>query len=145
MRLWCASRGFVSRTWPGGVRAPPLRRMRPGFMARLMPALLSLSLVTGCTVGTPATESHPSASNTHSPGTLTGSLQGASYIIQVPRSWNGTLLLYSHGGGALTPIAAAENTSDPVTSAYLLEHGYALAGSSFRSSGWFIEDALADD
>jgi len=114
-------------------------------MARVMPALLSLWLVMGCTVGAPATESHPTASSTHSQRTLTGSLQGASYIIQVPRSWNGILLLYSHGGGALTPNAAAENTSDPVTSAYLLEHGYALAGSSFRSSGWFIEDALADD
>ena len=76
---------------------------------------------------------------------MTGSLQGASYIIQVPGSWNGVLLLYSHGGGALTPNVAAENTIDPVTSAYLLEHGYALAGSSFRSSGWFIEAALADD
>jgi pimeloyl-ACP methyl ester carboxylesterase len=63
----------------------------------------------------------------------------------VPGLWNGVLLLYSHGGGAPTPNATAENTIDPVTSAYLLEHGYALAGSSFHSSGWFVEDALADD
>ncbi len=119
--------------------------MRPGLIARVIPALLSLSLVAGCAVGAPARGSHPSASSAPSPRTLTGSLQGASYIIQVPGSWNGVLLLYSHGGGALTPSAAAENTIDPVTSAYLLEHGYALAGSSFRSSGWFVEDALVDD
>ena len=123
-----------------------MRRMRPGWIsARVIPALLSLSLVAGCAVGAPAKGSHPSASSAHSQRNLTGSLQGASYIIQMPAPWNGVLLLYSHGGGALTPNAAAENTIDPVTSAYLLEHGYALAGSSFRSSGWFIEDALADD
>jgi pimeloyl-ACP methyl ester carboxylesterase len=76
---------------------------------------------------------------------LTGSLQGASYLIEVPASWNGVLLLYSHGGGALLPNPPPENTIDPATGEYLLEHGYALAGSSFRSSGWFVEDALADD
>src|SRR5215510_496146 len=120
--------------------------MRPGLKsARVMPALLSLALVAGCTVGGPATGSRQSVSGAHSSRTLTGSLQGASYIVQVPGSWNSVLLLYNHGGGALTPNAAAENTIDPITSAYLLEHGYALAGSSFRSSGWFIEDALADD
>ena len=121
--------------------------MRTGLIgARVAAALLSLWLAAGaCTLGAPASGSHPSASGGHSPRTLTGSLHGASYIIQVPGSWNGVLLLYSHGGGALTPTPAAENTIDPVTSTYLLDHGYALAGSSFRSSGWFIEDALADD
>ena len=120
--------------------------MQPGLIsARVIAALLSLSLVAGCTIGAPANGSRPSASGAHSLRTLTGSLHGASYIIQVPVSWNGVLLLYSHGGGTLTPNPAAENTIDPVTSAYLLEHGYALAGSSFRSSGWFIEDALLDD
>ncbi len=55
------------------------------------------------------------------------------------------LLLYSHGGGATVQNPPAENAVDPVTAGYFLEQGYALAGSSFRSSGWFVEDALADD
>ena len=123
-----------------------MRSVRPGLIRpRVGLALLSLWLVAGCAVGGPARGSEPSPSTGHAGRTLTGSLLGASYIIQVPGSWNHVLLLYSHGGGALTPNAAAENTIDPVTSAYLLEQGYALAGSSFRSSGWFIEDALADD
>ena len=37
--------------------------------------------------------------------TLTGRIQGASYVIEVPASWNGTLLLYSHGGGELVANA----------------------------------------
>jgi pimeloyl-ACP methyl ester carboxylesterase len=126
--------------------ASPACHMQPGLItARVVAALLSLSLVAGCTVGALASGSHPSAPGARSSRTLRGSLEGASYVIQVPGSWNGVLLIYSHGGGALTPNPAAENAVDPVTSAYLLDHGYALTGSSFRSSGWFIEDALADD
>ena len=77
--------------------------------------------------------------------TLRGSLAGASYLIELPARWNGVLLLYSHGGGGLVANPPPENTIDPATGGYLLQHGFALAGSSYRSSGWFIEDALADD
>jgi pimeloyl-ACP methyl ester carboxylesterase len=100
--------------------------------------LVCMLLAVGCVGSTPSP--HPGSARN-----LTGLLHGASYLIQVPASWNGVLLLYSHGGGALTPNPSAENTTDPVTGTYLLGHGYALAGSSFRSSGWFVEDALADD
>ncbi len=107
------------------------------------PLLLALFLVAGCVVGSPT--SSPSPSHRGSTRTLTGSLAGASYLIEVPASWNGVLLLYSHGGGALVQNPPAENTIDTITAGYLLDHGYALAGSSFSSSGWFVEDALADD
>jgi pimeloyl-ACP methyl ester carboxylesterase len=106
----------------------------------LVVALFSVLLATGCAGSTATNNPHRGP-----PRTLTGSLQGASYIIQVPSSWNGVLLLYSHGGGGLTANPPAENTIDPVSGEYLLEQGYAVAGSSFRSSGWFVEDALADD
>src|SRR5262249_38903896 len=107
--------------------------------AAVFPCLLALLMAAGCVPSTPANTAH------RSPRTLTGSLGGASYLIQVPEPWNGVLLLYSHGGGALTQNPPAENSTDLVTAGYLLQHGYALAGSSFRSSGWFVEDALADD
>src|SRR5215472_13075475 len=113
--------------------------------ARVGSALVLLWLIAGCSIGAPGSGSNPSVASSPSWRALTGSLEGAAYIIQVPRPWNGVLLLYSHGGGALTTNPVAENTIDAGTTRYLLEHGYALAGSSFRSSGWFVEDALADD
>jgi pimeloyl-ACP methyl ester carboxylesterase len=75
-----------------------------------------------------------------------GSLaDGATFLIQCPTgTWNGTLLLYSHGyvvPGAPNP---AEDVGDPVTGAYLLSHGFALAGSSYSSTGWSIQQALPD-
>jgi len=106
--------------------------------AALLQALIVLVTAT-CVPGTTTDHSSGSARE------LTGSINGASYLIRVPAAWNGVLLLYSHGGGAFTPNPPAEDSTDPVTAQYLLQQGYALAGSSFRSSGWFVEDALADD
>ncbi len=79
------------------------------------------------------------------PATLTGSLpDGAAYLIQVPDNWNGTLVLYSHGiviPGSPNP---ARDVGDPLTGQYLLGHGYALAGSSYATTGWAVQDGLAD-
>ncbi len=86
---------------------------------------------------------------------LKGSLpDGATYIIEVPPNWNGTLLLYSHGyvtpflpgpaGVIEVPLVQAPDAGDPATRGQLLQHGFALAGSSYSSNGWAIEDALRD-
>jgi pimeloyl-ACP methyl ester carboxylesterase len=69
---------------------------------------------------------------------------GATYLIQVPSNWNGTLVLYSHGyvvPGSLNP---AEDVGDPITGNYLLTNGYALGGSSYATTGWAIQQALPD-
>ena len=76
---------------------------------------------------------------------LTGTLaDGATYTIEVPASWNGTLLLYSHG--YVTPGEAnpARDAGDLRTAAYLLAHRFALAGSSYASTGYAVADGLRD-
>ncbi|MGB6667223.1 MAG: hypothetical protein WBE73_02680, partial [Candidatus Acidiferrum sp.] len=75
---------------------------------------------------------------THS-GTLA---DGATYLIEVPTNWNGTLFLYSHG--YVTPGGAnpAEDVGDPVTRLFMLSSGFALAGSSYATTGWAIQQAL---
>jgi pimeloyl-ACP methyl ester carboxylesterase len=75
------------------------------------------------------------------PGTLG---DGATYLIEVPAHWNGTLFLYSHGyvvPGAPNP---ATDVGDPFTRAFMLSSGYALAGSSYATTGWAIQQALPD-
>jgi pimeloyl-ACP methyl ester carboxylesterase len=69
---------------------------------------------------------------------------GATYLIEVPANWNGTLFLYSHGyvdPGAANP---ALDVGDPVTRVYMLASGYALAGSSYATTGWAIQQAIPD-
>ena len=87
----------------------------------------------------------------------TGELDGAKYAIKLPQRWNGTLLLYSHGYRFAAPAppsfdpvntnAQVSSTdtdgtgSDPLT-ASLLDAGYALAGSSYKSNGWAVADGV---
>jgi pimeloyl-ACP methyl ester carboxylesterase len=78
--------------------------------------------------------------------TVNGTLaDGAAYEIQCPAgAWNGTLFLYSHGYVAPGQQNPAMDVSDPVTGSWLLGHGFALAGSSYATTGWAIQQALPD-
>ena len=76
-------------------------------------------------------------------GTATDSFGKAfTYKIDVPDPWNGTLVLYSHGY-SFGPSAATD-VGDSDTGAWLLSNGYALAGSSYSTSGWALQQAFAD-
>ncbi|MGA7967059.1 MAG: hypothetical protein WA800_20315 [Terriglobales bacterium] len=76
---------------------------------------------------------------------LTGTLSdGATYVIDVPATWNGTLLLYSHGYVSPGSSNPAEDVGDPLTGAYLLAAGYAMAGSSYATTGWAVQWAVPD-
>ncbi|MEN3358731.1 MAG: hypothetical protein V7637_2713, partial [Mycobacteriales bacterium] len=80
----------------------------------------------------------------------TGTLDGAGYEIKLPQTWNGTLLLYSHGYRQAKPAPpdfAAVTTAPQVaatdeTATELLGKGYALAGSAFASNGWAVADGV---
>jgi pimeloyl-ACP methyl ester carboxylesterase len=77
--------------------------------------------------------------------TYTGTFQdGATYLLEVPKNWNKTLFLYSHGYTMPdTPNPPTDN-GDLLVRLYLLSHGYALAGSSYAMTGWAIADAFDD-
>lgn len=114
---------------------------RVGFAGRFVGVLLATAAVVagvGSAVASPASESA-------SVRLLTGTLKdGAVYKIEVPARRNGTLFLYSHGYVVPGSANPAEDVGDPVTGGWLLNHGYALAGSSYASAGWAIQRALPD-
>ena len=116
--------------------------------ARLAGVTIAAALVIGglTTGSVAASASTSSCGGSGSVSALNGTLaDGATYEIQCPAgAWNGTLYLYSHGyvvPGAANPAADA---GDPVTAGWMLAHGYALAGSSYATTGWAIEQALPD-
>jgi len=78
------------------------------------------------------------------PAPETGTIDGANFIIEMPATWNGTLVLYSHG--YVTPGSAlvARDAGDPVTHGWLLANGYAIAGSSYSQNGWALQQAFHD-
>lgn len=76
----------------------------------------------------------------------TGTLRdGAKYVIEVPQPWNGTLFLYSHGYDRPDkPNPPAMDAGDPLTGAFMLSRGFALAGSTYAHTGWAVQEALVD-
>ena len=68
----------------------------------------------------------------------------ATYILEVPSNWNGTLFLYSHGYVFPGDPNPPTDTGDVLVRSYFLSRGYALAGSSYASTGWAVQNALRD-
>jgi pimeloyl-ACP methyl ester carboxylesterase len=114
---------------------------------RIAGIALSVALLSaGLTSAAPAIASAQSCGGSAATTTLNGTLpDGAAYVIQCPAGpWNGTLFLYSHGYVVPGSANPAQDAGDPVTGAWLLSHGYALAGSSYATTGWAIQQALPD-
>jgi pimeloyl-ACP methyl ester carboxylesterase len=80
------------------------------------------------------------------PTVVTGSISGATYGIAMPPTWNGTVILYSHG--YITPGTTSMKPPlkmDPYVTGWFYAHGYALAASSYSTpTGWAVEQALHD-
>jgi pimeloyl-ACP methyl ester carboxylesterase len=108
-----------------------------------------LLLVLGLLVIQLSAQAQASLTNIRGVQTYSGNLSdGATYLIEVPQNWNGTLLLYTQGY-SFTPVPAVVTGSsgtwpgDPLLRFYLLTHGYALASSS-ASAGWRVHEALSE-
>ena len=109
-----------------------MNRLGNWLRGSLLVVVLTLILAAG-------TSSSASASTAHFTGTLPN---GAVWVADIPSSWNGVLVLYSHGFGPPLPA----NAPDDATRAALLDRGYALAGSSYDPNGswWALNTAVSD-
>jgi pimeloyl-ACP methyl ester carboxylesterase len=118
------------------------RFIRPSLLA----AAVTMATALVSAAASPALAGGQACGGTGSVTTVTGTLHdGATYEIQCPAvGWNGTLFLYSHGYVVPGSANPAQDVGDPVTGAWMLAHGFALAGSSYATTGWAIAQALPD-
>lgn len=105
-------------------------------MTRVRLPLLLLLVLTVAAVAPPVAAGGAS--------TTSATVGGVAYRVEVPESWNGTLLLFSHGYIVPGHPNPAVDAPDRTTADYLLARGYALAGSAYASTGWAVQDALRD-
>jgi pimeloyl-ACP methyl ester carboxylesterase len=115
-----------------------LRRLCTGAIAAVGLALLPAGASAGATTVIAGT-------TTESSGLV------SNYLIEVPSPWNKTLVLYSHGYSFGPPFGppppapqAAEDGPNDATKAWLLGNGYAIAGSSYATTGWALQQAFQD-
>lgn len=74
-----------------------------------------------------------------------GVLNDAPYKIRVPDNWNGVLLLHAHWYYKTSEFPkVAEAAHSAALESFLLDKGYALAGSTFRGTGWQVKEGTHD-
>jgi pimeloyl-ACP methyl ester carboxylesterase len=110
--------------------------MRRASLVVLLAALVA-TLVTGTATAV-----------TNGRHTYTGEINGVDFRAETPAQWNGTLILFSHGyipaDAQFPPGVPLANRTE--TEQWLLDHGYALAGSDFKGrTGLVVQDAVADN
>jgi pimeloyl-ACP methyl ester carboxylesterase len=70
-----------------------------------------------------------------------GVLDGSGYRIEVPKNWNGMLVMYAHGyAGTGTTL----NVTTPSIRRHLLENGYAWAASSYSKNSYDVRAGIED-
>jgi pimeloyl-ACP methyl ester carboxylesterase len=67
---------------------------------------------------------------------------GNGWAIDMPATWNGTVLLFSHGFSAAPGNPPRNRPHEGAEQ--LLARGYALLGSSYSQTGWAVEQAMPD-
>ena len=99
-----------------------------------------LWVASGCS----AQDSGAVAHATTQPATVeTGTLDSAAYRIDIPASWNHGLVVYFHGY-AVTPVQLPAREPIAPQLRQFLDRGYAVAQSAYSSTGWAVEQAIAD-
>ncbi len=70
-----------------------------------------------------------------------GILNGAAYRIEVPKNWNGKLVMWAHGYAGTGETLSVGN---PIMRRYLVENGYAWAASSYTKNYYDVRAGVED-
>jgi hypothetical protein len=70
-----------------------------------------------------------------------GTYEGGAYRIEIPKTWNGKLVVYAHG--YVGPVPALRITT-PSIRKHLIEHGYAWAASSYSRNYYDVRAGVED-
>ncbi len=71
----------------------------------------------------------------------TGVRDGAAYRIEVPRDWNGELVLHAHGYRGTGTVVFVDN---PALRAHYVARGFAWAASSYQTNGYDVGQGVRD-
>src|SRR4051812_37226584 len=107
-------------------------------MLRSLRNLVLVAVLTGLLAGAGVAAAADPA--VHGRQSMTGTIAGADYRVELPEHWNGTLVLFSHGflppGFPVFPgVSLTNRFVGAETETWLLDHGYALAASQFQDHG----------
>jgi pimeloyl-ACP methyl ester carboxylesterase len=102
---------------------------------RLLLLSLLLFACSGCAQGAPEAAGKPVIE--------AGTLDGASYRIDIPANWNHGLVVFYHGY-AITPVQLPAREPLAPQLKQLVDRGYAVLQSAYSATGWAVEQGSAD-
>jgi hypothetical protein len=103
-----------------------------------------LKTVPSATDEPPASRPCPGALNAYANCYEGKDLHGAYYLIAIPRTPNGMLVVHAHGGPRHVPPAPGGSDEDLIRFSVMVRAGYSWIGSTFRSGGFGVRLAAAD-
>ncbi|MET0962866.1 MAG: alpha/beta hydrolase [Noviherbaspirillum sp.] len=109
----------------GGSDSPPPEAARPQDSRAFSPVVSAMTALAGA----------PEADR------WSGVNKGSSYQIEVPKNWNGMLVMYAHGYAG---TGANLNASAPAMRRHLLTQGYAWAASSYSRTYYDVRVGVED-
>jgi hypothetical protein len=75
----------------------------------------------------------------------TAKLETGAYVLAaMPKSWNGNLIVFAHGGPSVAPPAANDSEDDLVKYGVSVKMGFAWVASTYRKEGYGVRMAGAD-
>jgi hypothetical protein len=69
---------------------------------------------------------------------------GAYVLAAMPRTWNGNLIVFGHGGPAVVPPTATTSQGDLAKYSFAIKAGYAWVASTYRREGYGVQMAAED-
>lgn len=112
----------------------------PGFMKG---TFLARRADAGGGAGGPAAEKVAPEKAAPAEGVDVGTLGNAQYRIDIPKNYNGSLVVYCHGY-APAPARFDKTKKPTAVLQAFLDLGYAVAQSGYSQGGWAVEQAMAE-
>jgi pimeloyl-ACP methyl ester carboxylesterase len=69
---------------------------------------------------------------------------GAYLLAAMPKDWNGSLVVFAHGGPSVVPPTATSSQNDLAKYSFAVKMGYGWVASSFRREGYGVANAAED-
>lgn len=107
-------------------------------------AVLALGLATAAHAEAPVEKTCPEGLPAQTKCLAGQDANGAYYWIAVPKAWNGSLVLHTHGGPRLKKPRPDDAVEDLQRFAVTVAEGYAWAGSNYRREGYGVRSAAED-
>ncbi|WP_297510020.1 hypothetical protein [uncultured Caulobacter sp.] len=113
-------------------------------MLKLSVAVLGLALSATVVHAQPVERSCPEGLPAETKCLAGQDANGAYYWIAVPKAWNGTLVVHTHGGPRLKAPKPDDALEDLERFSVTVAEGYAWAGSNYRREGYGVRSAAED-